>query len=37
MRDTCAFAGRRALSHLYTPIVDRCVKLVVVPDRCTAA
>jgi len=37
MRDTCAFADRRALSHLYTPIVDRCVKLVVVPDRCTAA
>ena len=30
MRDTCAFAGRRALSHVYTPIVDTCVKLVVV-------
>ena len=30
MRDTCAFAGRRALSHLSHAIVDTCVILVVV-------
>jgi len=36
MRDTCAIAGRRALSHVYTPWCDRCVKVVWRPNRCPA-